>query len=155
MKPVWIGAIAALLGGCTSTQTMRASADTIILQTSAAPACGQQGAARVAEQMAALETLKAGYDRYIILGADGQNNVSASLMPGTFHTTGTVRGGWVNTSTVYTPGPVIYSGSHDQGLVVKMIHDNDPNAAFAISARNILGPKWQEKLKAGAINTCL
>lgn len=145
----------AFLPGCAGTNAIRTSQDTVIVQASAAPACGSIGAARVAQRQAAIETLKAGFDRYIIMGASSSSNIMATQMPGTYHTTGTYGRGWVSAQTTYTPGPVIYSGSHDQSFVVKMFREGDPGASQAISARETLGPKWQEELKRGSVTTCL
>jgi hypothetical protein len=43
----------------------------MIIQTGAAPICGGAGALKVSQQLAAIETIKAGYDRYIITGGPG------------------------------------------------------------------------------------
>lgn len=76
MKSVGIAAlaIAALLTGCASGSVIRASTDTIIVQASAAPACGLQGAGQYATKVAALETIRAGYDKYIISVGTAQQN---------------------------------------------------------------------------------
>lgn len=59
-------AIATIVAGCASGSVIRASTDTIIVQASAAPACGMQGAGQYAAKVAAIETIRAGYDKYII-----------------------------------------------------------------------------------------
>lgn len=143
-----------LLTGCAGTNTIRTSQDTAIIQASAAPACGSIGAARVAQRQAAIETIKAGYDRYIIVDAAGSSNVQVSQLPGTYRTTGTIGGGFVNATTVYQPGPTIVSGGHDQAFAIKMFKEGDPYASQAISARETLGPKWPELIKSGSLTTC-
>lgn len=45
------------------------------ISTSAAPACGSSGARSVAMQAAAIETLRQGYDGYVVLGLGSDNNV--------------------------------------------------------------------------------
>lgn len=143
------------LGACTSSNTVRTSINTAIVQTSAAPVCGGAGAARVAQQQAAIETIKAGFDRYIIVDAANANNVQVVQGPGTFHTTGTVHGGYYSGTTTYQPGmPMIY-GRHEQAFGVRMFRNGEPGSAQAIPARDVLGPKWQEKVKAGAVNSCM
>lgn len=147
-----------LLGACASSSTIRTSADTAIVQTSAAPACGGIGAAKVAQKQAAIETLKAGYDRYIIGGANSANNVHVAQLPGQYNTYGTATayGGMATYqgTTTYTPGPTMVYGSHEQGLAIKMLKDGDPGARQGISARETLGPKWRELVKAGTVRTC-
>jgi hypothetical protein len=144
----------AALTACTSSNTMRTSVNTAIVQTSAAPICGGAGAARVGQKQAAIETIKAGYDRYVIVDGRSANNVGLIQTPGTFRTTGIVNGGFYSGTTTYQPGmPIIY-GSHDQALAIYMFRDGDPGAKQAVSAREMLGPKWAELVKAGSINTC-
>jgi hypothetical protein len=147
----------AALAACARTETIRTSNNTMLLQTSAAPACGATGAARVASKMAAVETLRAGFDKYIIMAGGSQNNVSLVQTPGTVYTTGnlTYGGGYGTYSgrSTYIPGATIPVGTHDQSLQVVMFKANDPQARNAISARETLGTEWQDAVKNG-INTC-
>ena len=130
----------------------------MIIDAGAAPACGSMGAAKVAQKSAAVETIRAGYDRYIITGGQAQNNVSVSQMPGQFQTSGTAtygRGfGTNNATTTYVPGPTIVSGSHDRSLGVVMFRNGEPGAENALDARQALGAEWQEIVKLG-VHTCL
>ena len=64
-----------LLGACASSSVMQLESNTIQVSTSAAPACGSQGAQQVAIKRAAIESLQRGFDRYLILGAQAENNV--------------------------------------------------------------------------------
>lgn len=148
-------AVAALaISGCTSSNTVRTSANTAIIQTSAAPVCGGAGAARAAQKQAAIETIKAGYDRYIIVDGRSANNVGVMQTPGTFHTTGVAHGGFYRGTTTYQPGVPIVYGSHDQAFAIYMFRNGEPGAHQAVPAREVLGEKWQEMVKAGRINTC-
>lgn len=147
-------ASALALAGCARSEAVRTSANTMIIQTGAAPICGGTGALRVSQQLAAIETIKAGYDRYIINSGQAQNNVTVSQMPGSYNTTGTYGGGMYQGRTTYQPGPTIVAGSHDQGLAVVMFREGEPGAQQAISAREMLGPEWPDKVKSG-VRTCL
>lgn len=131
----------------------------MMIDAGATPACGQGGAAKVAVKSAAIETIRAGYDRYIITGAQAQNNVSVSQMPGHVQTVGTARyyGGGLgtyNATSTYVPGPTIVSGSHDRQLGVVMFRNGEPGAENAIDARQALGPEWADLVKSG-VHTCL
>jgi hypothetical protein len=143
---------------CTSSSSVRTSQNTAIVQTSAAPVCGGTGASKVAEKEAAIETLKAGFDRYIIVGAASADNVRATRMPGSYNTFGTVNSyggmGTFNATTTYQPGPVVIHGHHDQSFAIKMFHDGEPGANQAISAKSTLGPEWQKIVKNG-IHSCM
>ncbi|MFU0505859.1 hypothetical protein [Pseudaminobacter sp. NGMCC 1.201702] len=142
------------LVGCAASNAIRTSNDTAIIQARAAPVCGGVGAANVAQKQAAIETLKAGYDRYIIVEAASANDVRVTQMPGSYQTSGTYGGGFLNANTTYRPGPTIVSGGHSQSFAIKMFKDTDPGAGRAISARGALGPDWQALVKAGGAKTC-
>jgi len=124
----------------------------------AAPACGAIGATKVASKTAAIETIKAGYDRYIITNGLAQNNVSVVQGPGHFNTFGTVNYGpgfgTYNGTTTYSPGPTFVVGSHDEALAVVMFKPGDPGFENAIDARAALGENWQDVVKHG-VHTCL
>jgi hypothetical protein len=154
MQKTCIIAVCLVLVSCASGTAIKTSVNTAIVQTGAAPICGGGGALKIAQELAAIETIKAGFDRYIITGGQAQNNVSVSRAPGTFHTTITGGGGMYQGFTTYQPGPTIVSGSHDQELAIVMFREGDPGAQQAISARATLGPDWQEKVKNG-VHTCL
>jgi hypothetical protein len=156
------------LVACARSEAVRTSANTMIVSTSAAPVCRGSGALRVAQQVVAVETIRAGYDRYIITGGQAQNNVAVSEMPGSYQTTGAANtsghyhrgvGTYSGTTvysgaTTYQPGPTVVSGTHDQGLTVVMFREGEPGAQQGVSAREALGPEWQQKVKDG-IRTCL
>lgn len=152
-----ITAIAGLVSACASTEVTRTSINTAAISTSAAPACGAQGAAHVAAKMAAVETIKDGFDRYIITGGMANNNVGVYQTPGTYHTYGVASYGngygTYSGTTTYTPGAAIVYGSHDQSMTIVMFHAGDPGYESAIDARQVLGPKWEDQVKRG-IHTC-
>jgi hypothetical protein len=135
--------VALALGGCASASTVPLSQDTFRITARAAPACGAAGAERVAVRQAAVEVIKRGFDRYIILGEQQQSSV-VGVTPITVQRTG--YGG-----TVYGGNPII---AHGEGMVVRTFRDNDPAAANALSARATLGPKWEE-IAAKPTLTCL
>jgi|SRR5450756_25207 len=146
--------LALTLAACARAQAIRASANTVIIQAGAAPICGRLGAARVAQEMAAIETIRAGYDRYLLTGGQAQNNVTVTQLPGSYNTTGVYGRGNYQATTTYQPGGTIVAGSHDQDLTVVMFRDGEPGAEQAIPAREALGPEWPEKVKNG-IRSCL
>lgn len=147
------------LTACAGAQATRTSHNTMIIDAGAAPACGRSGAAKVAAKSAAVETIRAGYDKYIITGGSSQSNITTTQLPGQFNTVGTSSsyGGGFRTysaTTTYTPGPTIVSGSHDRQLGVIMFRNGEPGAEQAIDARETLGPEWQDTVRSG-VHTCL
>jgi hypothetical protein len=158
-----LAALALVMTGCASSSVMQLDANTVEISTSAAPACGSQGAQRVAVKNAAIETLRRGYDRYVILGAQAENNVG--VVGHTPLTANTYGSGTINTysnqatyngqsNTYYSGGQPIIAGTHDQKLAVRMFKGDDPQAANAVDARQVLGPEWQKAVTKGAGATC-
>lgn len=142
---------------------MDVDSNTIVISTAAAPVCGQRGAQDVAVKRAAFETLKRGYDKYIILGAQAQNNtgvvgytplIANTYSQGTLTTYGNTGAYSGSSNTYVSGGQPIYGGSHDQKLAVKMFRLSDPGAASAVDARQVLGPEWQTILAKGPGATC-
>jgi len=104
---------------------MPLAADTVQITVRAAPACGAEGAEKVAIKQAAIETLKAGFDRFIVVNGAQQNNVGiVGTTPVVANTYGTATAyGYGNSATAYgqstttySGGTPIYGGTHDQSL---------------------------------------
>jgi hypothetical protein len=153
---------AALLAGCAGSTTMPLSQDTVQITSRAAPICGSEGAEKVAVRQASVETIRRGFDRFVILDAAATSNVGVvGYTPVTAHTTGYATAtGYGNfataqgsSTTTYSGGFPIVAGKHKQGLIVKMFKDGDPAGANALSARTELGPRWKE-LAASESITC-
>lgn len=146
-----------LLSGCANTETVRTSANTFVLYTSAAPVCGSMGSLKIAQKMAAVETIKAGYDRYVFIAGDMENNVTSYTAPGTYHTNGQLNvfgnSAYYSSSSYYQPGPTYFSGGHDTYLHVKMFKKGDKGYSKAVSARETLGENWQ-KLVSEGVRSC-
>src|SRR6185312_3798269 len=70
-----VASLSAALAGCASTSTIPLSQDTFQITASAAPACGTAGAQQVAFKQAAVETIRRGYDRFVIVGGQASSNV--------------------------------------------------------------------------------
>jgi hypothetical protein len=138
-------AMSAGLAGCVQSTATRTSANSVMIDTGAAPICGSGGAARVSAKMAAVETLRNGYERYMITGAQSANNVQSTQMGGTFQASAGV--------VTYTPGPTIISGSHDRTLMVHMFRAGEPGYANGIDAKQQLGPEWATLVREG-IKSC-
>ncbi|MFA5952788.1 MAG: hypothetical protein WC807_21220 [Hyphomicrobium sp.] len=132
MKLLIVGA-ALIVSGCASVSAIPLSQDSFQLVTNASQECGAQGAQRVAYQQAAAETIRKGYDRFIISQAQ--------------------RGSQIETASI-SGGILGYNRSYGQDLNVQMFKEGDPLGANAISARESLGPKWQELVATKASYGC-
>ena len=137
-------AVAALsLSACANTSTTRLAQNMVRIDVSAAPACGRSGAVSVVSKTAAIETLRYGYDKYIIAGTGAENNVGVY---GTSYNYNYATGG------VYAT-PMI-AGTHDANMTVVVFTYDDPAGAQALDARSALGADWQKIVAKGAPNTC-
>lgn len=152
-----------LLAGCAQTSTIPLAANTVQITSRAAPACGAEGAERMAFRQAAVETINRGFDSFVILNGQYQGDTfvagytpvqaysSGTAHVNSFGNSATVYG---NTTTTYTGGQPITMTRHSQGLIVRMFKDGDPAAANALSARDSLGPEWS-KIVREKNYTCL
>lgn len=125
MRSIYALALTALLGACATTDVQPLDQRTFKVATTAAPACGPSGARRVANQVAAIEVIRRGGDKFVFLTSEEAN----------FYT------GYGNTS-------------FQQGLIVRLVSDRDPQARNALSARGILGPDWPRIVEKGVPMTC-
>ena len=89
-----VAALAVMFGltACARTEIIPTAKNQAVVSTSAAPICGTDGALRVANQMAAVATLRQGYERFLLSGVGTDSNVQVYQVPGsTSYTTGTVN----------------------------------------------------------------
>lgn len=160
---VAIGVVFAI-GGCTRTAVMPVADNTFEITASAAPVCGAAGAQAVVSRDAAIATLKNGFDSYMILDGQSQDNVGViGYTPVIAHTYGTataygspgIATAYGSSTTTYSGGVPLIAGTHDQAIIVRMFHASDPDAGNAIPARNVLGPNWKNIVAKGFPLTCM
>ena len=148
-----------MLSGCARTSAVRTSANTMVIQGSAAPLCGATGAAGAAQRQAAIETIKAGYDGYVIVDAASANNVQVIEQRRPVNTSGQaqVYGNQVTYQerSTYTPGAPMVYGTHDQALAIRMYRAGEPGYENAVPALEVLGPDWAKIVAGGGSNTWL
>ena len=149
---------AMLLAGCASTSVTPVSRNQILLNTSASPARGASGAEKVAAQMAAVETVRRGFDRFVIVGAGSENNVSVinsgpryAMTYGTFNTFGDTTYG--NSTTTFGGSTPIITGTRDRTLNVLMLNPGDEGFSQGVDAKAALGSDWQTLVEEG-VSTC-
>ncbi len=159
---VFIG-ICLALAGCARSSVLDVAGDTIQITTTAAPICGQSGAQDVASKRAAIETLKRGFDSYMIVDGRYQNDVrvvGTTPVIANTQTNGTINA-YGNTATYkgqsttsYSGGVPIIGGSHSQALMVRMFKQGDVGSERAVDARRVLGPDWQKAVASSSRGTC-
>jgi hypothetical protein len=123
-----------VVAGCAQTDVQPLTQTSFQVTTRAAPACGPTGARTVANRAAAVEVIQRGGDRFVFMDA---------------------RSGSQLTGIGYTGyGGFQAYNSHNQALTVQMVDQRHPQYAESFSARQILGPTWQEEIAKGVPNTC-
>lgn len=162
MKSVFIVAtIAVAISGCARTNVMQTSASTVQISARAAPVCGAEGAQRLAFRRAAVETIRQGFDGFVIFNGTYQNEMRVvGTTPVTANTYGSATAygnmAYGSATTYYSGGQPIFAGGHNQNLQVKMFHAGEPGAEQAIDARTTLGPEWQKLVADDAsLTTCV
>jgi hypothetical protein len=148
-----------VLAGCARSSVIPMSADTFQIMSGAAPICGATGAQMVAARQAAVETIRRGYDRFMVVNGGYQNNVGVvGYTPVTANSYGSAsvygNTAYGSSTTTYSGGQPIIAGTHNQALVVKMFNSGDPAGHNAIDARGQLGPEWQKAIQSDSA-TCL
>lgn len=151
-------ALVLLAVGCASTEVTQLSRNEVLISTSAAPACRETGAQRVAARMAAVQTLRSGFDRYIIVGVGNRSNVRPVALPPTGSTTvgqvtATGNTAYGTSNTTYHGGGVVLAGRHSAYLHVVMLNPDDAGYDEGVDARSVLGENWRRYVEDG-IPTC-
>ena len=123
-----------LLGACAQTSIQPLTKKSFSVTTTAAPACGPDGAQEIANKAAAIEVIRRGGDKFVFAGAGARSNVTGATYSG--------YGSWS------------YNVNHTQGLSVLMLDPGDNLYDEALSARELLGPEWELEVAGGIPNTC-
>jgi hypothetical protein len=157
----------ALLTGCVHASVMQLNADTAEVTVSGAPVCGDTGTQQIAYEDAAITTLKAGFDGFVILGTgEGDTLAGVAVAPSTASTVtngnfdATSTGGFTTGNLETTSSTTVSGGSalpffrHKDEIVIRMFHAADPAYTQAVPARGVLGPTWAQKLSGGMPVTC-
>jgi hypothetical protein len=151
-------ALSFVLFGCAETSVTPVSRNQIIISTSAAPYCGRSGANKVAAQMAAIETIRRGFERFIIVGSNSESNVNTLTTGPTYAYTSATANTYGNTTygnaTTTFGGPqTIFVGSNDTDLGVLLLNRGEQGYDQGIDAKAELGANWPE-LVANGVMTC-
>ena len=128
------GVCAVLLTACAQTSVQPLTQDSFKIATQAAPACGPQGARDIAFKAAAIEVIKRGGDRFIVVGDQSGSRITGGQYWG--------YGGYQTYN------------SNLQDMVIQMVAPSSPDYKRALSARQTLGSDWKAVVAEGTPNTC-
>ena len=126
---------ALLVFGCAEQSALRLAADTVRINVSTAPIYGTLEPERRAMLLAAQETVKNGYDKFIILnGQSGFRSDYLGEIPG--HASGSY--GPYGGSFSATGPQAIRMNRYQTEVIIKMFKADDPQARNAVDAREVL-----------------
>lgn len=139
--------VALAVTACAEQSAMRIAADTVRIHVSTAPIYGSLEPERRVMRMAAEETIKSGFDRFLIVGgaSDFKPNV-IGYTPSQYQSTGSATvtgapGGMVGSATSqssYTGPRPVAMPRFESTVVIKMFKFNDPAGANGLDARAII-----------------
>lgn len=136
------------MAGCNvKTSAVPVSANEARVSVEASPRCGPTGAQKLAVEKAAIETINRGFDRFAVMDV-GERSVATGVL--TAPTTTAFQGNAMQTS----PGFSGIARRHQLNVHVLMLRNDDPNAQYAIDAREHLGPDWRKKVDSGGSAFC-
>ncbi|MYF08594.1 MAG: hypothetical protein F4233_12045 [Rhodospirillaceae bacterium] len=118
--------LAGLLLGCAKTSVVPLSANEVRIVVDADDECGATGAQEVALERAAIEVLRRGYDRFVVVSVDGRSTA---------------------TSIFGAYGLFGVASTHHNAARIQMFRNGEGGFEKAIDARKILGNEWQKKIK--------
>ena len=136
-----------ILTGCARTSTLPLAADRIEITVRVAPTCSRDDADRLALQEAAAETIRAGFESFIVIDTGGGDHISG-------HTPMTARKtlyGSSATTTVSGGAPIV---ARRRIPTIRMFHAGESEGETALSARTVLGADWQTIVTKSVPNTC-
>jgi hypothetical protein len=123
------------LVGCVETSVQPLTQSSFKISTQAEDMCGAKGTREIAFREAAIEVIKRGADRFIVVGDQSRSEITGGMF--------TTYGGF----DTY--------GTNTQDMVIQIIQKGDPRMKDALSARQTLGPDWQAIVAKGSADSCL
>lgn len=134
MKKFFVVVSILALVACAETDIQPLTATSFKVATVAAPACGRSGARQIANQAAAIEVIRRGGDKFIFTADQTGSRV-----------TGVGYNQYTGFQTF---------NSNEQDLVVQMLQPGQRGYGQALSARDLLGPEWQDIVAEGIPDNC-
>ena len=145
---VALTALAVAMTGCARTSTTPLDANTIEITVRVATICDGRDAERLAHLHAAVETIRRGFEDYVVIDSFGGDHLAD-------HAPLTAR------STLYgSSSTPISSGdapllAHHRVLTVQMFQAGRGESSATVSAHAVLGDDWKALVAKGAPATCL
>lgn len=140
--------LAGIATGCARTSAVPVGADTIQIAVRVATICDAADADRLARRQAAVETIRRGYQDFVVIDSVGGDH-AAEHAPETARTNLFGAGA---TPLFSEHAPLL---AHHRVLTVRMFLAGQGESATTVSARAVLGDDWEARVTKGAPTTCL
>ena len=137
--------MALTLAACASTSVTPLAPNQLLIQTTADLPCGESGTEKIASEMAAIETLRRGFDRFTVKSTETEDAQYTNADSGFEKTAKAVNDDPIGKSILQGGITEIY----DESLIVTMFRQGDAGYRTATDARTVLGPKWQKAVANG------
>lgn len=137
-----------VLAGCARTSTAPAGADTIEITVYVGTICDAGDAERLARRHAAVETIRRGFDDYVVIGSVGGDHVAEEESA----TARTTLSGGSGRTLFSEDAPLL---AHHRVLTVRMFQAGEGDSAATVSARAVLGDEWEAVVASGPATICL
>ena len=137
----------AVLTGCARTSTVPVGEETVEITVHVGTICDGRDAERLARRHAAVETIRRGFDDYVVIGSVGGDH-TAGEEPATART---ILSGSSGRTLFSEDAPLL---AHHRVLTVRMLQAGEGDSAATVSARAVLGDEWEAVAAKGAPNTC-
>ena len=145
---VLLVALVGVTTGCARMSTVPVDADTIEISVRVATICNARDADRLAHRQAAVETIRRGYEDFVVIDSVGGDHM-ADHAP---ETARTHLYGISAAPLLSEDAPLL---AHHRVLTVQMFHAGQGESATNVSARAVLGDDWEALVTKGAPTTCL
>ena len=144
---VLLVAFTGVMTGCARTSTTPLDADTIEIAVRVGAICDGADADRLARRQAAVETLRRGFDDFIVVDSAGGDHV-ADYAPVTARTN--LYG---HTGTLFREDAPLLA--HRRVLTIRMLRAGEDDSGESLSARAVLSGDRETIATGGAPATCL
>jgi hypothetical protein len=133
------------LAACASTTVTPLAPNQLLIQTSTDLPCGDASTKKIATEMAAVETLRRGFDRFAVKPTKTEDTMYTYAQTNALKTAKAINADPIGRSIMQAS----ISDAYDESLIVSMFRPGDAGYKMATDARTVLGPKWQKAVANG------
>ncbi|MDP3264315.1 MAG: hypothetical protein U1E06_04790 [Tabrizicola sp.] len=135
MRKLIFAGLLVFVAGCVETSVQPLTQSSFKISTEAEDLCGAKGTREIAFREAAIEVIKRGADRFVVVGDQSKTEITGGMF--------TTYGGF----DTY--------GTNTQDMVIQIIQKGDPRINDSLSARQTLGADWQAIVAKGSADSCI